>query len=104
MSELRNHFAHWANEIIEQEQTAQGISPRQTVTLRLPFQVVAEVDAVASRYGVTRQAIITEILENSLPDVIGGMLDGFGKDEYEDFSEKVRERNAEMIDKWEEGK
>lgn len=104
MSELRNHFAYWANQIVEQEQTAQEISPRKSVSLRLPFTLVAEIDALADRYGVTRQSIIQEILENTVPEVIGGMLDGFGKDEYPDFAEKVHDRTQQFVTEWEEPK
>jgi len=93
MSELRQHFGYMANEIVEQDQLESGAMDKVVTSIRVPVNLLAEIDVVANRFGMTRQSLIVEILKNSMIDVIGGGVDGFGKE----FMAEVREAQLERI-------
>jgi len=99
-NDLRNEFANIANHVLEEEQEAAGIpGPRMTVSIRADMEMVANIDELAERLNMTRQACITTILDHGVLDAVGGYLDAYGSDRMNEFQEAVHTRFLDFRNK-----
>lgn len=95
-SAIRDEFHDLATKIYEQKQEEAGLPvPRLTVSLRTDMELVAQLDELADRLDMTRQACALMILEQGLLDAIGGYLDVFPENA-PDFWEGSQQRFADF--------
>lgn len=65
-------------EMIEnQEHYSQIVEETKATTVRLPAYKIDALDTFATGLGITRQALISNLIESALGDAITGFCDGF---------------------------
>jgi len=96
-SNIRDEFSSIAEHVYQEKQEEAGFpSPRMPVSIRADMELIANVDELADRLNLTRQACLIKILEEGVMDAVGGYLDVFGEDVSVDFWEKSNQRLLEF--------
>lgn len=96
-SEIRDEFSHIAHFVYEEKQEAAGLPvAKMQVSLRADMELVAQVDELAERLNMNRQACILKILKTGITDAIGGYIEVFGPEAAHEFWEASEHRLHEF--------
>jgi len=103
-SDIRDHFKCLGDEVIENDQLDSGALEKTVISLRITLNRLSQIDVLAEKFSMNRQAFILKILEYGVEDALGGAMDSFGKDYWSEHHEKIQQRYAELAEKLKESK
>lgn len=91
----------WTELAIEIERASAQVDMKKTVSLRLDYQDLASIDAVAQELGQSRQWVISLMIDQVLPEAIRGLADAYEAPERSagflvQMNEKVQEKAIAM--------